>query len=743
MRVFHLPILSRKEAAADRSASKSEGSIGSPAVPSDDSSDILPRRKRDSWARTPTMGFLGRSRGAVPCLRGGQEAMQACDSSTTPMQFSSPFARTNSASSSSRPPSWDWEDPEAVEVRLRFFNFNMGNSNAYSHVKDLQGPGGRGTFIDALRKPLCDGDEADIVFVTLVETRVNLTEWGQHYASQPPAGDDPGLDMLLLQNARREGKVNSKSRVRGWMEDLAASYNGNLKSMLCFNGEKFKEDAAPQVFGRLIEARVVGVPVPNPKKAFMGRSLRKVEDDLGVRLCFISAHFPVAKLAAALEDKAIDQLHGAKVALARSLRKVLRKAALCGVADRNCILFLQGDLNSRTVLRHEARENEYTVVLDRSSGRKLGMDVGYDDATTYMGGQALLVTTMRGGLAEIWNREHPYDQMRIGDVVVEVNGVRECAVDMMEAFKEAQIIEMKLHRKVTDVLMEVLRDNDMQQAISHDLDLPPGKWHEIAHYEIVHDLPVTYKFLDHVSCGSAHSPSSNSRGSSPAVTSPPVIAPPPFPLTVGDIMACQSLGRISSVVGRDVDTETELGTPSNKASVSEGKTALEAVQGNELYRRHLMNLGEQKLAEFGLVYKKNDFRAFRFPACADRVVFWAPDVVADRCSFELPQDGYEVNHSQLGSDHRPVVLEVKLRLSPPKDPIGPNLGQHEATPEWKQSRQADLLAFIGASEKESEGEGDDLDLEVSSGEETPNRPNHLLVGPGGTRAAALHAQLCT
>jgi len=667
--------------------------------------------QRAPLARSQTLGFLGRSRGATPCLRRGS----AC--STTSSEVLDDFGGdraagggsggTASSSSAAAPGGAAGERRAGAEFRLRFFNFNMGNNSNYSHVKDLQGPGGRGSFVDTLRDPLADGGEADIVFVTLVETRVNLSEWSQQYSGQ----QEDGLDTLLVQNARREGKHYSRSRVRGWVETLAASYNGNLKSMLAFADSSFKEDTCSQLFGRLIEARVAGVPVPNPKKAFIGRSIRKCVDDIGVRFTFVSSHFPVTKLAAALEDKAIDQLHGAKVALARSLRKVLRKATTQGIADGNTILFLQGDLNSRTVLRHEAEENEYKVTLVRLKTKRLGLELGFDDATSYRGGAALLVTHVRGGVVDQWNQEHPSEQVRVGDVVVEVNGIRgdnDVGEHMMKQFKESQHIELRLHRKVSDVLLEVLRDDDMQEAIQHELGLPPGRWHEIAHYEIVHDLPVTYKFLDHVACGSSASsvgsPSCRAGGRNSGLAGPEQL---PFPLTVGDIISCQSMARAASGVIDDTtfddpDSPTRSKKPTRNASQDEVHNKA-GPQGNELYRAHLTNMGEKKLAEYGLVYKKNDFRAFRFPACADRVLFWAADTLSDRMSFELPQEGYEVNHSQLGSDHRPVTLEVVLQIAP---------DGHAVRNSQRPSRQANqaVVETIGAhlaSERESEDEGEE------------------------------------
>merc|ERR1719215_2012163 len=141
--------------------------------------------------------------------------------------------------------------------------------------------------------------------------------------------------------------------------------------MLAFGKSKFEEDINGLLFGRLVEAKVAGIPVPNPKKAFMGRALRELHDPHsapsdgdrgdGIRMVFVSCHFPVAQLAATLEETGIDQLQAAKVAFAKSLRRILVKCSRRNAVDHNTVLFLQGDLNSRTVLRNCATDNEFTV----------------------------------------------------------------------------------------------------------------------------------------------------------------------------------------------------------------------------------------------------------------------------------------------------------------------------------------------------------------------------------------------
>lgn len=617
----------------------------------------------------------GRVTSPAPLLPLGLQPQEPCGAAPALVGA----AGTASSSSSSGPPGNARSDePTVAEYRLRFFNFNMANSSSYQSVADLQGPGGRGPFVSALRDPLADGGNADIVFATLVETRLNLSEWVQEYTQQHRG---ERLDRVLSQNARREGARNTRSRVRGWVEGIAASYNGNLKNILAFSSASFEEDPKGVLFGRLTEAKVLQrIPVPNPKKAFLGRSVQEVEGgDRGVRLCFVGAHFPLAKLAAALEDTGpgIDQLHAAKAALARSLWKVLRKACKKGIADERTALFLQGDLNSRTVLRQEATENEYCAILDRASGQRLGL-VWCDSAEANGGGGGggpPIITGLCGGAAEAWNREHPYDQVRIGDCIVEVNGVREPA-RLLEELRQEQVLYLRLHRKATDVLLEVLRDPGMQLDIQQKLGLPPGRWHEVAEYATVHDLPVTYKFLDHTAClgsaggtagGSAASSGPSSPSQSPVARllrceAPERLGSPggevvPVALTIGDIMSSEGAGRPRS--------QDDMEPNPSRAPACKGKSDDEVMPlGIELYRRHLVSMGEEKLVTFGLVYRKSDFRAFRFPACADRVLYWAPDALYERLSFEVLRGGYEVNHAQLGSDHRPVGLEVVLRVAP-------------------------------------------------------------------------------
>lgn len=587
------------------------------------------------------------------------------------------------------------------EVRLRFYTYNMGNSSNCVHVADLQGPSGRGGFGQLFDERFPDGAEADVVFASFVETRLSCGEWAQEYAKSHSGAR---MDTLLRQNARREGSRHTRIRVRGWIETMAGAYNGNLKSFLAFGGSRFEEDPRGLLFGRLTEARVAGVPVPNPKKAFMGRSLVSAKAQ-HLRLCFVSAHFPIARLASALEETGVDQLQLAKVAVAQNLRKVLKKAATRGIADERTAIFLQGDLNSRTVLRTESQMNEFVVKWDRTSGEPLGLALDHE-----FDGHSLLITGISGGVAEVWNRNHPDGPVNRGDCITEINGVRGRAQSLLEALEGKAVLVVKLVRTVADALMEVLRDDAMQAAIQAGLGLQPGRWLEIATYETAQDLPVTYKFVDHAPASSSapivspevpattggslrntlagwtprqmqSSPSNPSKASAPAgypaSEGAGIHSHQPSLLTIGDVIDAERAGRAGvQTVRASVPPERPAPRGVADDAVPRRKSETDAerpsgiappvatcASGTELYRRLLGNLGQDQLNQFGLLFKKSDFKAFRFPASADRLVVWAPDVVADRISFELPRGGYQVNLEQFGSDHRPFSLEVIMRVA--------------------------------------------------------------------------------
>merc|ERR1719235_1800168 len=81
------------------------------------------------------------------------------------------------------------------------------------------------------------------------------------------------------------------------------------------------------------------------------------------------------------------------------------------------------------------------------------------------------------------------------------------------------------------------------------------------------------------------------------------------------------------------------------------------------YRAVLENLGEMR-DEWGLFFEPRNTKIYHFPSAADRVIYWAPDTLAARMEWHVPNGSYEMNNAQMGSDHKPVFLEAVLRVVP-------------------------------------------------------------------------------
>lgn len=53
--------------------------------------------------------------------------------------------------------------------------------------------------------------------------------------------------------------------------------------------------------------------------------------------------------------------------------------------------------------------------------------------------------------------------------------------------------QQELGSQAKDVLLEVLKDTQLMAAMSCELPLPKGRWHEVVPFKGVNEMPVTYK----------------------------------------------------------------------------------------------------------------------------------------------------------------------------------------------------------------------------------------------------------
>lgn len=83
----------------------------------------------------------------------------------------------------------------------------------------------------------------------------------------------------------------------------------------------------------------------------------------------------------------------------------------------------------------------FTITLTRMGNTKLGLDLDFVPTR-----EAMPVRAITGDLVEEWNREHPRSQVLPGDRIVEVNGTRGVADQMMKALAESDVVKITLVR---------------------------------------------------------------------------------------------------------------------------------------------------------------------------------------------------------------------------------------------------------------------------------------------------------
>lgn len=161
-----------------------------------------------------------------------------------------------------------------------------------------------------------------------------------------------------------------------------------------------------------------------------------------------------------------------------------------------------------------------------------------------------------------------------------------------------------------DVLSETLQD--LQCGISAEMpaDLR-GEWMEVATYKDASDLPATYRFA---------------RQKAP--------------------VAKEGVLRM-----RDIYPKAADGTASSYRDIQDKLRSSGLLKEWGLYDPSQEGKSDE-----------NKFKPSRLPGCTERVLYYAPYDFLECCTWEAPR-GYEVNFLQIGSDHKPVMLEAKLRIS--------------------------------------------------------------------------------
>jgi len=99
---------------------------------------------------------------------------------------------------------------------------------------------------------------------------------------------------------------------------------------------------------------------------------------------------------------------------------------------------------SRTEKKLEApkeHQEEFIIVVDKIYGPDLGIDALFGDS------RGILVQAVKSGLISDWNASNPHREVRQGDRIMEVNGIRGHSQKMVEEIKDGQILHMSIFSK--------------------------------------------------------------------------------------------------------------------------------------------------------------------------------------------------------------------------------------------------------------------------------------------------------
>merc|ERR1719401_1137265 len=89
----------------------------------------------------------------------------------------------------------------------------------------------------------------------------------------------------------------------------------------------------------------------------------------------------------------------------------------------------------------EATGSEYVVVLDRSRNESLGINVSQNSQS-----HALPIMAVTGGLAMLWNQDHPDAKIVEGDEIVEINGARNDMSALLQRCRYDTVLRLTLRR---------------------------------------------------------------------------------------------------------------------------------------------------------------------------------------------------------------------------------------------------------------------------------------------------------
>jgi len=105
---------------------------------------------------------------------------------------------------------------------------------------------------------------------------------------------------------------------------------------------------------------------------------------------------------------------------------------------------------------------EHVVTLHRTGGAKLGFT--FDTKSPV----PKITKVVPGGLLDLWNQKHPGGAVKVGDEIIEVNGVQGSTSIFLAAFKTSTLLKIKLWRRAYSITLDKSDASPLGLSLSTD-----------------------------------------------------------------------------------------------------------------------------------------------------------------------------------------------------------------------------------------------------------------------------------
>jgi hypothetical protein len=271
----------------------------------------------------------------------------------------------------------------------------------------------------------------------------------EHVAQLPPPGEQPG-----------EQSPSGTPRMQFWPTPQTE------RAPLAVPLKSFSGDASPGPPGEADKCEVgrytilCGVPVCRSVSR-QSPQVGELARDACVEVVEIAEHLEEGRVRGRISSPAgwislrhceTQTCYATLVQASRSQEKRGPQACRCGAVFMQESNFCHKCGRLRRALLPEDmeksdRDSEFQVLLDKSTNMELGVDVDIS-----RDGKGLQMEHISGGLVEKWNLENPEKAVKQGDLIIEVNNIRNDAQLLVAECKQNKVLKMLVRRPGTRIL---------------------------------------------------------------------------------------------------------------------------------------------------------------------------------------------------------------------------------------------------------------------------------------------------